>query len=162
MLASAAPLTVAEPHGSWQAALLCSAPESPAPGWGPGWGRRGGQAVSGAVAVWICSSNTFAGWSGLRLAMPTGSRLLGAGQGQGSLLATRLSSLSGSLKAALVPRHQAWLMSTSMDHGAFYWGEKPPSLARCSADSRPPRAAARPGSVFAGRWRLLRKPAQKG
>lgn len=72
-------------------------------------GRHAGQAESGAAALWSCSLDTFAGWPELRLAGPAGSCLLGAGHGQGSLLTTRLSSLFGSLKAALVLRRQPCL-----------------------------------------------------
>lgn len=80
--------------------------------------------MTGAAAVWSCRSDTFAGWSALRLVVPTGSCLLGAVHSQGSLLTTHFSLLAGSLKAVFVsPQASALLISTSADHGALYCGE---------------------------------------
>lgn len=100
-------------------------------------GRHAGQAATGAAAVWSCRSDTFAGWSALRLAVPTGSCLLGAVHSQGSLLTAHFSLLVGSLKAVFVsPQASALLISTSADHGALYCGEMPWLLARCQPSSQ--------------------------
>lgn len=69
------------------------------------------------------SSDTFAGRSGLRLLVPTGSCLLGAGHGQGSLITTQPFSAGWEPKGCVSPRASVLLTSTSVDHGASCCGE---------------------------------------
>lgn len=128
-----------------QAALLPSAPETLAPGWGPRReGRRGaGLLRHGAAARTPSPAGQRSGWwhpqaGGTHRLLHAWSRTQpGLPARPSPFLAVREP------KGCVSPQASALLITTSVDHGAFYRDEAPRSPARRSADSRPPHTALR-------------------